>query len=75
MGIGEATGAAIDERAFTALSRLRMRSMNAGGVAPPGSRDHCTRTNDSGTSEPDSRVASTHTGTINVLVRAMRWVR
>jgi len=74
-GIGETTAAADGERPVFALNTLRTRSTNAGGVAPPGRRDHCTRMKDSGTSEPDSGVESTQTGTMNVLVRAMRWVR
>src|SRR5665213_382140 len=74
-GLDEATAAADGERPVFALNTLRTRSTNAAGVSPPGRRDHCTRMKDSGTSEPDSRVESMHTGTINVLVRAMRWVR
>ncbi len=42
---------------------------SAGAGVPEGSRDHCTRTKDSGTSRPDSGVASMQTGTMNVLVR------
>ena len=62
--IGDAIVAATEARIFSDPRRLRTCSTNAGGAAPKGSRDHCTRTKDSGTSEPDSKVASTHTGTI-----------
>ena len=52
-----------------------MRSANAGGVSPPGSRVQCARRNDSGTSAPVSFVSSTHTGTMNGLLRAIMCVR
>jgi len=51
------------------------REIVAAGVVPAGSRVHWTRKNESGTSLPASGVASTHTGTMNVLLRAIICVR
>jgi len=48
-----------------------MRWQNDAGVAPAARRVHCTRRNDSGRSGTDSGVASTHTGMMNALLRAI----